>query len=145
MTAIDWREEVEPPKELEKRVGLRLPLECLGVYHTTTVPAKQSTHFTEEDNAKGKDAKLRMMEGASISDQLSTDFVSRIRPPNVTFQVTILLLVFLQLRKCAEYIIPFVLVLDPQFDGLKVQAPLAIMLVAGSLPINGDVGFLLLF
>jgi hypothetical protein len=120
ITAIDWREEVEPPKELEKRVGFFFPLECLGVYHTATVPPKQSTLLTVKDNAKGKDAKLRVMEGGGISDQLSTDFVSGIRPPNMTFQVTMLLIVSLQLRKRAEYIAVFFLVLNPQVDGLEV-------------------------
>jgi len=70
ITAIDWQEEVEPPKELKKRVGLFFPLECLGVYHTATVPPKQSTLFAIKDNLniKGKDAKLRMMEGSGIRD-----------------------------------------------------------------------------
>jgi hypothetical protein len=140
-----WNVVGGPPKELAKWVGLHLPLECLGAYHTATVPPKQSNHFTEEDDAKGKDMRLRMMEGGRISDQLSTDFISGVRPPNMTFQVTILLLVFLQLRKCAEYVAIFVLVLDPQLDGLEVQAPPAIMLVDSELPINGDVWFLLLF
>ena len=86
------------------------------------------------------------MEGGGISDQLPTDFVSGIRPSKVTFQVTVFLGVSLQLRKCAEYISVFTLVLtgNPQFDGLEVQAPLPIVVV-GELPINGDVGFLLLF
>jgi hypothetical protein len=44
-----------------------------------------------------------------------------------------------------EYVAILVLVLDPQLDRLEVQALLAIMLVAGELPINGDVWFLLLF
>ena len=86
-----------------------------------------------------------MMEGGGISDQLSTDFVSGIRPPNVTFQVTVLLFVFLQFRKCAEYVVIFVLVFDPQVDGLEVQTRPAILLVARVVPINGDVWFLLLF
>ena len=86
-----------------------------------------------------------MMEGGSIRDQLSTDFVSGGRPPNVTFQVAIYLIVSLQPRKCAEYtVVVFVLVLNTQVDGLEVQVPPAIV-VAGELPINGDVGFLLLF
>ena len=144
ITAIDWREEVEPSNELEKRVGLFFPLECLGVYHTATVPPKQSTLLTVKDNAKGKDAKLRMMEGGGISDQLSTDFVSGIRPPNMTFQVTMLLIVSLQLRKRAEYIVFYFLVLNPQVDGLEVQVHRPII-IAGSVPINSDVGFLFIF
>ena len=140
---IDWREEVEPLKELAKHVGLCLPLKRLSIYHTTTIPPKKSTLFTKEDNVKGEDTKLRVMEGGGISDQLSTDFVSRICPPNVTFQVTIFL-VLLQLHKCTEYVPIFVLVLNPQVDHLEVQISLTIM-VFRKFPKNRDVGFLRLF
>src|SRR6266478_8108663 len=68
--------------------------------------------------------------------------LSGMRPPNVTFQVTILILVPHQIRMCAEYIVAFVLILDPQVDGLEVQRLLALTVVV---PINGDVWFLLLF
>lgn len=86
-----------------------------------------------------------MLEGGGISDHLSTGVISRMRPPNVTYQVTVDLIVSLQLRKRVKYIVViFVLVLNPQVDGLEVQVPPAIV-VAGELPINGDVGFLLLF
>ena len=85
-----------------------------------------------------------MMEGGGISAQLSTDFVSSIRPLNVSCQVTLYLIVSLQLRKCVEYVaVVFILVLNPQVDGLEVQVPLA-TIVIGELPINRDVGFLLL-
>jgi hypothetical protein len=48
----------------------------------------------------------------------------------MTFQVTILLIVSLQVRKRAEYIALFVLVLNPQVDGLEVQVPLPIIVAA---------------
>jgi len=143
IAAVNWREEVEPPEELEKRDAL-FPREWLGVDHSATIPPKQSTRVTEKEDAKGKHAKLRMMKSGGIGDQLSTDLVSRMRPPNVTFQVTILILVSHQIRMCVEYIVAFVLILDLQVDGLGVQRLLALTVVR-ELPINGDVWFLLLF
>jgi len=75
IAAIDWREEVEPPEELEKRDVMFLR-EWLGADHSATIPPKQSTRVTEKDGAKGKRAKLRMMKSGGIGDQLSTDLVS---------------------------------------------------------------------
>ena len=57
ITAIDLREKVEPPEELEERVRLFCPFECLGIYHTAAVPPKQSTLLTVKDDAKGKKAR----------------------------------------------------------------------------------------
>ncbi len=66
----------------------------------------------------------------------------------MTFRVTILILVYLQIRKCTEYVVAIVFILNPQVDGLEVQRLLALnkpLTVVGELPINGDVRFLLFF
>ena len=74
ITAIDWRGEVEAPRELKKRVGLRL---SVGV----TRYISHCHGLNVKGDAKGKDAKLRMidsMDGGDINDRSFTYLVSGI-------------------------------------------------------------------
>ena len=68
------------------------PWEWLGVYHAAMIPPKQSTGGTEKEDGEGKDTKLGMMKLGGIGNELPTIFVGEIRPTNVTFQVTCLLI-----------------------------------------------------
>jgi len=94
VTAVDIREKIESPEELEKCVGLIGPIERLGIYHAGAVAAKESTSVTKKDDSKGEHAKLRTMECRRVSEQLPTNLVCGIGPTYVSFQVTVLCLLF---------------------------------------------------
>jgi len=83
------------------------------------------------------------MECGCVSEQLATNLVGRICPSYVTFQVTVLGILFPHHREVAEYVvfIVLVLVLYPQVDSLPVYRTLRPRVVGGIIGINGYVRF----
>jgi hypothetical protein len=100
--AFDIREEVESPEELKKCVGLTFPIKQFGVDDPATVPTKEATRITEEDDGEGKYSKLGSMEFRRVGKQLTADFISSVPPLDMTLQVLAPFLVLLQLRQCAK-------------------------------------------